>query len=678
METCGRPGISCRKWTFFRQPFSQGLSRIAEVGNRPARLHLIPFTLCTALLWCYADASTSAPSISVVTNGNQSVNTVKLWDRASLFCKNYLIEYGYDLSSLPPESGPCHVNWYDGNNNLLCETLNGRCHCNGSRRIAVYGGIVLVITRVTQAASGVYRCQYPSATPGAHHSSYMEFRVAVDAKTKHLSLYDSGSETIVLSSQRQSSSHLIQELICWYNGNPSPTVFWTKDGTEQDNLDPAELGDRAQNISFPNLAAETRAVVSMRLRSRKDMSKLEIRIRDFSEGTLQSARSLAGLYKCHITNEQDSKAKTFRVLWNLPEEGVSSEGASQAPQACAYVDVGGLCHETAGRFRHDPTSGNIIDCHNMTEQCSNGRTCLAVFKATEVDGMCKYVQTIGRCHSLQVEECSRACTASRTSQHNSTVQCCCHGHMCNYDVHLPTTCLLNREVHHCNRTPGYLWNATSSQCEDINECQRRFPLEHMYLQVCPDTMQCRNTIGSFECVCQEGYTTPSSSITSGVAMLRSNVPSVAPPCVDVNECALGQHDCQPTQTCSNTPGGYMCTDAPVGSDQCEVVSCAPCNMAETLRPAESEAYNINSTHCCWQHVFNCPRPVSGEKVGCFAEYDCHHRRLALGKCMQMQGHWRMSRTCDIDCNHYPSTYCSCEGNLCNHHEQLTVNGLHGT
>ena len=142
-------------------------------------LHIF-FVIWTTTLLFVSSGTTMQPSIGVVTTGEPLVHKVKLWDRASLFCRNYLLENNYDLSHLPPEDGPCHVNWYKSNGELLCQTVDGKCQCDGSRKVATHGGVILVVTRVTQAASGSYTCKYPSVTSSQDHYSHMEFRLDVD------------------------------------------------------------------------------------------------------------------------------------------------------------------------------------------------------------------------------------------------------------------------------------------------------------------------------------------------------------------------------------------------------------------------------------------------------------------------------------------------------------------
>ena len=63
---------------------------------------------------------------------------------------------------------------------------------------------------------------------------------------------------------------------------------------------------------------------------------------------------------------------------------------------------------------------------------------------------------------------------------------------------------------------------------------------------CPALSMCTNTIGSFQCHCQDGYTLISHSET-GLLF-----------CMDINECQDMAYDCHINATCINTPGAYQC------------------------------------------------------------------------------------------------------------------------
>ncbi|KAM6930619.1 hemicentin-1 [Xenentodon cancila] len=73
-------------------------------------------------------------------------------------------------------------------------------------------------------------------------------------------------------------------------------------------------------------------------------------------------------------------------------------------------------------------------------------------------------------------------------------------------------------------------------CVDVDECLLRKPCQH----------ECRNTIGSFQCLCPPGY------------QLLPNGKS----CKDIDECVEQGIQCGHNQMCFNTRGGYQCLDTP--------------------------------------------------------------------------------------------------------------------
>ncbi|XP_065195184.1 uncharacterized protein LOC135826503 isoform X2 [Sycon ciliatum] len=101
-------------------------------------------------------------------------------------------------------------------------------------------------------------------------------------------------------------------------------------------------------------------------------------------------------------------------------------------------------------------------------------------------------------------------------------------------------CTMDRE---CVDTPGsFLCNCTSGTrdtggvCEDVDECMEG-------LHNCTDMISvCQNSIGNFSCNCTTGYQRD----TEGG------------PCVNINECLVGEAVCTMDRECVDTPGSFLC------------------------------------------------------------------------------------------------------------------------
>ncbi|XP_032334547.1 hemicentin-2 isoform X3 [Camelus ferus] len=82
--------------------------------------------------------------------------------------------------------------------------------------------------------------------------------------------------------------------------------------------------------------------------------------------------------------------------------------------------------------------------------------------------------------------------------------------------------------------PGFI--RQNGACTDLDECRVRNLCQHA----------CRNTEGSYQCLCPAGY-----------RLLPSGKN-----CQDINECEEDGIECEPGQMCFNTRGSYQCVDTP--------------------------------------------------------------------------------------------------------------------
>ncbi|KAF3852505.1 hypothetical protein F7725_005860 [Dissostichus mawsoni] len=86
-------------------------------------------------------------------------------------------------------------------------------------------------------------------------------------------------------------------------------------------------------------------------------------------------------------------------------------------------------------------------------------------------------------------------------------------------------------------SPGLHLATDNKTCEDVDECRRD-------AHVCRARQTCKNTFGSFVCVCQDGFV---------MGTLQGSVQ-----CRDKDECLTGSHQCIHLAQCVNTDGSYTC------------------------------------------------------------------------------------------------------------------------
>ncbi|KAI5620922.1 adhesion G protein-coupled receptor E2-like isoform X3, partial [Silurus asotus] len=80
-------------------------------------------------------------------------------------------------------------------------------------------------------------------------------------------------------------------------------------------------------------------------------------------------------------------------------------------------------------------------------------------------------------------------------------------------------------------------------CEDINECSEN-------KTICGPNALCTNTVGSYFCVCAEGF------VASNKQKRFTGSQNVT--CNDTNECTKNKIICGPNALCNNTVGSYFC------------------------------------------------------------------------------------------------------------------------
>ncbi|XP_058272407.1 EGF-containing fibulin-like extracellular matrix protein 2 [Hemibagrus wyckioides] len=112
-------------------------------------------------------------------------------------------------------------------------------------------------------------------------------------------------------------------------------------------------------------------------------------------------------------------------------------------------------------------------------------------------------------------------------------------------------------------TDGYEWDAQNQHCKDINECET-------ISEPCQGEMKCFNHYGGYLCLPRSASVItapePAGQPELSVPGVSNGAFSPCPvgyeaqgeSCIDVDECELNLHDCQPSQHCINTLGTYTC------------------------------------------------------------------------------------------------------------------------
>ncbi|XP_041667187.1 latent-transforming growth factor beta-binding protein 4 isoform X3 [Cheilinus undulatus] len=336
------------------------------------------------------------------------------------------------------------------------------------------------------------------------------------------------------------------------------------------------------------------------------------------------------------------------------------DGSCQDIDECANAGVceaGRVCINTIGSFRCDCAPGYRAfglgrQCRDINE-CLEGDFCFPRGECVNSPGSYTCVCSPGftlsdnKTACLDVDEClkSGVCLDGRCVNTEGSFHCQCQtGFTTNPEK---TACLDVNECvssggsicgskrcentigsYHCVTScePGYKVTETGG-CADIDECANK--------TVCGDHAVCQNVIGTYLCVCHEGYT----SSAEGKA------------CLDVDECESQPGVCGSAR-CENVEGSFKCENdrqgyefdssssntAGIGTDADECVKSGVCFGGRCV--------NVDGTlQCRCQPGFT----NNPEKTACIDVDECASsgRRLCGSKqCENTIGSYRCITSCE--------------------------------
>ncbi|XP_064597834.1 LOW QUALITY PROTEIN: uncharacterized protein LOC135464334 [Liolophura sinensis] len=322
----------------------------------------------------------------------------------------------------------------------------------------------------------------------------------------------------------------------------------------------------------------------------KDINELRVTLYSCSKHAI--CVNTIGSFKCNCKDGYSGNGKFCKdvnecEMNNFCDEAVSDcvnnegsyrcdckEGYTKVGQNCVDVDEcsqSGICQDfsecinTAGSYKCDCLPGyeasgdscvDIDDCASVT--CINGQ---CKDKVNDFECVCN--------NDYYLHSDGITCLAPEDCTYDSS-KCSASANM---------ICKPNGDRSSCQCKDGFV--QTSDGCENKNECEVNGEV------ICGRNERCEDTFGSFDCVCDEGFSRPKPDAD----------------CEDINECA--DDPCPLLSECKNTVGGYNCV----------------CDEGyKMVTDPEDDTQSCQDLNECDEEMYNCPS--NSECVNEVGSYTC--------------------------------------------------------
>ncbi|KAF7260801.1 hypothetical protein EG68_03395 [Paragonimus skrjabini miyazakii] len=267
------------------------------------------------------------------------------------------------------------------------------------------------------------------------------------------------------------------------------------------------------------------------------------------------------------------------------------EGSPIGGEAC--VGEGMQCVNLQGSFRcvcedgftmaDDGTCVDINECNQPRNPCRSGQQCRNIIGSyqcvRQVPCGFGYVLNPKTQHCEDVNECKADPFICGPGMLCINVR---GGHKC-VDQQCPGKARRDKHGNCVPCSPGYVYNATTGACDDVNECEEGTK--------CKPWERCVNHWGYFVCE-------PKINCDYGTRISANGTE-----CEDIDECAEKLFNCGREEMCVNTNGSYTCLPSPCGPTQIFQYETKSCVCEKGWKNVNGTCEDINE---CEEAAEPCP------------------------------------------------------------------------